>query len=185
MRKIIPEDLSDACEEQRELFATMYPDGVKVTEEECVKVKDVLDLCWAARNLLDPEQWDEYERIRSAAMDVYHEATQPTCDAYWKAREPHDDARSEAWNAVHTQWCDACDLLRDKHQECEPGPDWQAYEAECGRLYQEAKKAFQPQEDAHSAVVIPLSEANRLFCQPFWDTYTETRARAFAIAWNS
>jgi len=50
-----------ACQDQVDLFAAAFPDGVQVTEAVCLAVADKFGWDWAAENLLPPEARAEYE----------------------------------------------------------------------------------------------------------------------------
>jgi len=49
-----------ACQDQVDLFATTFPDGVQVTEDVCFAVCLDFDWDWAASTLLPPEALAEY-----------------------------------------------------------------------------------------------------------------------------
>jgi len=65
-----------ACDEQVDLFAATFPDGVQVTEAVCLAVADKFNFAWAADNLLPPEASAEYSakhapiRAEYAAQDA-------------------------------------------------------------------------------------------------------------------
>ncbi len=60
-----------ACQEQVDLFHTLFGDSVDVTEELCASVAGKFDLDWAASNLLTPSAEAEYKRATASAGAEY------------------------------------------------------------------------------------------------------------------
>ena len=80
-----------ACATQAELFAEMFPDGVEVTEALCAGHASLFEWEWAARRLLPPAGWEEYDRaVAPARADFYR-----VRDAAW-ADCGHDVAPARA-----------------------------------------------------------------------------------------
>lgn len=65
MRKITVRLLKSrgACKEQIEKFKELFGSSVEPTEILCVKYRGVLDLVWAASNLLSEKRWQEYIKV--------------------------------------------------------------------------------------------------------------------------
>lgn len=64
-----------ACSNQVELFKSLFPNGVEVTEEVCVANADNFDWNWAANNLLTPLQLAKYQRIEAPARADFKRIT--------------------------------------------------------------------------------------------------------------
>ena len=63
--------IKGACASQVALFAETFPHGTEITEAVCLAVADKFDWDWAAQNLLSPESYAEYERVRAQADAEY------------------------------------------------------------------------------------------------------------------
>jgi hypothetical protein len=59
-----------ACRSQRDLFYTMFPDGVEVSVEAAIAVADKFDWHWAAIHLLSPDAYGEFNTAQSAAEGI-------------------------------------------------------------------------------------------------------------------
>ena len=96
-----------ACKNQYKLFVRLFPDGVEITEELCVKHAQDLDFEWAARHLLGSPtrkaydeaiapHWEAYEQETALHLKAYNEAIAPHLKAYDEATAPHWKAFDEA-----------------------------------------------------------------------------------------
>lgn len=87
---ITEEDLKahQACDEQLALFVELFPNGVEVTEEVCLKYAQDFDWDWAACEFLSLTERDEYLAMTD---DLYH-------------LRSHDDLADEA----SEKWRIAC-----------------------------------------------------------------------------
>ena len=96
--KITPEMLRDlkACESQYRLFVELFPDGVEITEELCVKHAHDFDFEWASQNLLNSSRLGAYEEAIAPHRRAYSEAVALHWKAYEEAIAPHRRAYSEA-----------------------------------------------------------------------------------------
>ena len=65
-----------ACQDQVDLFAATFPDGVRATAAVCLAVSDKFDWGWAAGNLLPLEAWAEYEAKRASIRVEYRQQQQ-------------------------------------------------------------------------------------------------------------
>ena len=83
----------NACRPQVDLFASLYPDGVEVTEENALAaVKAGLDIDWLAQHLLTGAAREAYGEATAVAWKAYDEA----CDV---ARQAYLEASGAAWKA--------------------------------------------------------------------------------------
>ena len=79
----------DACTSQRELFKTHFGDTeVKLTKELVLKFANVFDFEWAAKNLLNPSDLAEYEKVSAPAWAEYVKVCAPAKAEYEKVRAP-------------------------------------------------------------------------------------------------
>lgn len=164
-----------ACSEQRALFEDMYPDGVKVTEKECAKAKDVFDLPWAASNLLAGEQHALYARLTAAAFTVYHQAMIEPAQRREKAQEAPRVAYAAIYEPLHKQYLeDVAALPRDDTLD----ERWTA-------RYDEFCAAQLPAEEALQAAIKPSEDEYYAARDIARRARQEAAARAFAIAWRS
>jgi len=88
----------DACQDQVDLFATTFPDGVCVTEAVCLAVADKFDFAWAAENLLPPEARAEY-RAKHAPIRAEYKAKSAPIWAEYQAKHAVIWAEYEAKRA--------------------------------------------------------------------------------------
>ena len=75
-----------ACSSQVDLFRSRFGESVEVTAELCASVAAVFDWDWAARNLLSPPAWAEYERVRAPAWAEDERVTAPASAEYERVR---------------------------------------------------------------------------------------------------
>ena len=96
--RITPEMLKarGACESQYNLFVELFPDGVEITEELCVKHAQDFDLDWASQNLLNFSQLGTYCEAVAPHMKAYYEAIAPHRKAYDEALKTHWKTYEEA-----------------------------------------------------------------------------------------
>lgn len=74
----------DACEDQVDLFDSLFPDGAEVTEATCLKANaSNIDFDWACQHLLKDQK--VYEATRKPFLDAYRAAKKPSMDAYVSA----------------------------------------------------------------------------------------------------
>ena len=60
-----------ACEDQVQLFARLFPQGVEPTVELCAEHVSDFDWGWAAAKMLPPLARAEYERVMATARAEY------------------------------------------------------------------------------------------------------------------
>ena len=60
-----------ACGSQVVLFESLFPEGVEITQELCVKHARDFDWSWAAKNLLPEKQREDYAEGRGLLMKDY------------------------------------------------------------------------------------------------------------------
>jgi hypothetical protein len=117
-----------ACAEQVELFASLFPDGVEVTEELCVKHAQDFGWDWASEYLLPRlahEAYDEavrpaykaYNEAIRVAREAYIEATRPAREAYDEAVRPAYKAYDEAVRPAYKAYVEATRPARDAYIE--------------------------------------------------------------------
>jgi len=71
-----------ACQDQVDLFAATFPDGVQVTEAVCLAAADKFDFRWAAENLLPPEARAEYQAKHASILGEYRAKRAPIWAEY-------------------------------------------------------------------------------------------------------
>ena len=79
-------EANDACFTQVKLFGKLFPDGVEVTEELCLKHTNDFDFEWAAMVLLTKEQYREYQKVLGRAYQKYLKVRGPAYQEYLKIR---------------------------------------------------------------------------------------------------
>jgi hypothetical protein len=84
-----------ACVAQRDKFCQLYPNGVIITRELCVKHATDFDWNWAARNLLSGSARDAYLAVR-AVIDAAYVAAMVSADATYAA----GDGPYSAYDAI-------------------------------------------------------------------------------------
>ena len=101
--KITPEMLKarGACESQYNLFVELFPDGVEVTEELCVKHAGDFNFGWASLNLLNSSQ-----------LGTYYEARAQLQKAYYEAAVPHRKAFSDGGASLWTAYAEIAQLWK-------------------------------------------------------------------------
>ena len=77
-----------ACVEQVRLFREKFGESVFVTENLCASVACEFDFDWAARRLLSPPAFDEYERVVASALDEYERVRASAFDEYKRVMAP-------------------------------------------------------------------------------------------------
>ena len=82
--KLYARDLqaAKACPEQVALFQAHFGDGGTVTLAKVRKVALLFNWDWAARFLLSPASWAEYERVKVLARAEYDSVTVPAWVKY-------------------------------------------------------------------------------------------------------
>jgi len=96
--------LAGACNSQVELFRATFGNSVEVTLATCLEHAQKFDWTWAARHILSPAAWAEYEKV---------------CDAAWaekvraSAWAEYNKARDAAW-AEYDKICAAAGAEYDK-----------------------------------------------------------------------
>ena len=90
--KLYARDLqaAKACPEQVALFRAHFGDGGTVTLAKVRKVALLFNWDWAARFLLSPASWAEYERVKVLARAEYRRVTA-------SALAEHDSVTALAW----------------------------------------------------------------------------------------
>ena len=74
-----------ACGSQVVLFESLFPEGVEITQELCVKHARDFDWSWAAKNLLPEKQREDYVEGRAPLLADY-KAKRASLDADYKAK---------------------------------------------------------------------------------------------------
>lgn len=112
--KITPEMLRDlkACEDQYNLFVELFPDGVEITEELCVRHAQDFDFEWVAQHLLPKKLWRTLKNTMAPHGKMYEEAM-----------APHHKAYDQAVTACQEAFCEA------------KAPHWKAYEETLAREF--------------------------------------------------
>src|ERR1700733_11541241 len=85
-----------ACREQVSKFQELFPEGVVVTEELCVKHSAVFSWNWAAQNLLPAPAEADYNKAMAPARAEYDKAMAPALAEYNKAVAPAEAEYSKA-----------------------------------------------------------------------------------------
>ena len=87
----------NACTEQYKLFCMTWPDGCKVTLEDCKKaVRLGFDIDWAARCLLGKAELEAFDEAVALAQKAFDEAFAPALKAFDEATAPAGKAYDEA-----------------------------------------------------------------------------------------
>ena len=81
-------EVNNACFGQVNLFGKLFPDGVEVTEELCLKHTNDFDFEWAAMVLLTKEQYREYQKVLGRAYQEYQKVLGRAYQKYLKVRGP-------------------------------------------------------------------------------------------------
>ena len=77
-----------ACKEQVALFERLFPNGAAFRSEKAAvraaeKVADRFDWTWAARHLLTPSMFVEYEKARAPLWVEHEKVTAPLFARLW------------------------------------------------------------------------------------------------------
>ena len=94
-RMITADMLSEhkACTGQYELFCMTWPDGCKVTLEDCKNaVRLGLDIYWASQHLLGKAELDAYHEDVATALKAFYEAVDPARKEYYESVKAYDEA---------------------------------------------------------------------------------------------
>ena len=79
----------DACEDQRDVFAAEWPDGVVLSEQSLYRAAELgLDLWWFAREYLPAPLLAEYERQRALLWAEYERQEAPLWAEYERQEAP-------------------------------------------------------------------------------------------------
>ena len=78
----------DACEDQLNLFQSLFGEEVEVTRELVITHADKFDWDWAAEKLLPRKKSAEYERVRAPAWAEYERVRAPAWAEYERVRAP-------------------------------------------------------------------------------------------------
>ena len=81
-------ELLRACSSQVALFKELGGDTKEITTALCIKYADQFDWNWAARHLLSPPAWAEYERVRAPAWAEYKRVEAPVWAEYKRVEAP-------------------------------------------------------------------------------------------------
>ncbi len=128
----------NACEDQVDLFISLFPEGTEVTEESCLKaVEGGIDFEWACCNLLKNQ--DAYEAARKPLWDAYDAAVKAFRDAYNAAVKPFWDDYNAAIKPLRDAYIAAIKPLRDAYIAAKK-PFLDAYNAARKPLLEEYKK---------------------------------------------
>ena len=75
-----------ACTEQVNLFATEWPSGCEVSEQNALRAIELgLDVDWLAKNVLTGDKLAEYDKVRDQAQAEYYKAYTSARAEYNKA----------------------------------------------------------------------------------------------------
>ena len=86
-----------ACTGQYELFCMTWPDGCKVTLEDCKNaVRLGFDIDWAVQHLLGKAELEAYNEAIATAVKAFYEAVAPELKAYHEATAPAHKAFAKA-----------------------------------------------------------------------------------------
>ena len=86
-----------ACTGQYELFCKTWPDGCKVTLEDCKNaVRLGFDIDWAVQHLLGKAELEAYNEAIATAVKAFYEAVAPELKAYHEATAPAHKAFAKA-----------------------------------------------------------------------------------------
>lgn len=86
-----------ACENQVKLFRNIFPEGVEVSVELCVKYASEFDFNWAGGNLLKDTKaykeaeeplWEVYKESEEHLWKAYKEVEEPLLRSYKEVKEP-------------------------------------------------------------------------------------------------
>ena len=92
----------EACRSQVVLFERLFGDSTPVTEELCVKYASDFNFDFAANEFLTDPAWDEYEKVRGAALAEYEKVSVAALDEYWNvidaARDEYRKTEEAAWS---------------------------------------------------------------------------------------
>ena len=92
----------DACEDQVDLFESLFPAGVEITHELCVKYAGDFDWNWATNNLLPIRVLADYDAKNAmvwADYEAKHVALWADYDAKYAAIWKDYDAKHDALRA--------------------------------------------------------------------------------------
>ncbi len=80
-----------ACQPQLDLFQTQFGEGpVPLTEEVFTKFASVFDISWAANNLLNTEDWVEYDKVSASASAEYEKVRDSAWAEYLSAYDEYE-----------------------------------------------------------------------------------------------
>ena len=94
-RMITADMLSEhkACTGQYELFCRTWPDGCKVTLEDCKNaVRLGFNIDWAAQHLLGKAELDAYHEDVATEWKAFYEAVDPARKEYYESVKAYDEA---------------------------------------------------------------------------------------------
>ena len=163
-RMITADMLSEhkACTGQYELFCMTWPDGCKVTLEDCKKaVRLGFDIYWAARRLLGKAELKTFDEAVATARKAYYEAIAPAQKAYNEATAP-----------AQKEFDEAAALALNAYNEA-VAPARKAYREAFAPVQKEYEEAVAPAQKAFDEVVVPSRKA-----------YNEAKVIAFYEAWH-
>ena len=119
-RMITADMLSEhkACTEQYKLFCKTWPDGCKVTLEDCKNaVRLGFDIDWAARRLLGKAELEAYDEAIAPAQKEYEEAFAPVQKAYDEAVALAQKVFNEAFATARKAFDEAIAPARKAYDE--------------------------------------------------------------------
>ena len=74
-----------ACTEQVNLFATEWPEGCEVSEQNALRAIELgLDIDWLAKNVLTGDKLAEYEKVCAPAWAEYKKVRDQALAEYYK-----------------------------------------------------------------------------------------------------
>ena len=82
-----------ACTGQYKLFCMTWPDGCKVTLEDCKNaVRLGFNIDWAAQHLLGKAELDAYHEDVATEWKAFYEAVDPARKEYYESVKAYDEA---------------------------------------------------------------------------------------------
>ena len=151
-----------ACMGQYELFCRTWPDGCKVTLEDCKNaVRLGFDIYWAARRLLGKAELEAYNEAVATARKAYYEAVAPAQKAFDEAIAPAQKAFDEA-----------------------VAPAWKEYEEAVAPVRKAYDEAVAPVRKAYDEAVATEWKAYNEAVAPARKAFDEAKVIAFYEAWH-
>ena len=151
----------DACEEEIDLFASEWPQGCEVTDENALRAVELgIDVDWLARCAL-----------RQDHLRAYKKAIEPHVLAYQEIREPYRRAYQEAMEESSRAYETAIERHNRAYREAI---------ADGSRVY---KKAIAPHQRSCDRAIESHRRAYEMAIEPHIRAYKTAVALAFVRAY--